>query len=110
MNLPASIPAFTSIHSWADRLAAYRDTEWLEPVLYSIRDEAGRSDNLDWYWAAQGAIDTAPDGADLSDLDHLIAEEARAEREAEMAYAYETRTGRDWDQRGCAPLIRRMAA
>lgn len=106
MNYPSQIPAVTSIVSWADRLAAFRDTEWLLPCLYSIRDEADRSDNGEWSTAAQYAIDAD----DLTDLDFLIAAEDEAERESERRYAFETRTGRDWDQRGYAPLVRRAAA
>lgn len=95
MNAPAKIKPDLSQPSWPLRLEQYRDTEWLNDCLVSIRDDAKRADNLDWYWAVQAALDT--DG-DLSELDELIAQEAEAEREEEFAYAYECRTGRDYGE------------
>jgi len=86
-------PDFSKWASWPERLAEFRTTDWLDACLVSIRDEAGRAEDLETYWAAQYAIDN---GGDLAELDAVFDAYAEEERRQSIAYRYETRTGREW--------------
>lgn len=96
MNAPHKFPAdatpaFAAYPSWPLRLAAFRDTH-LAACLASIRDDADRAGDAEWAYEAQYALDSG----DLTELDDLIARDAEAEREADRAYRFECRAGREW--------------
>ena len=85
MNQQSTLkPDFTATTSWADRLETYRDTDWLMECLESIRDEAKRVGDLEYFWACQYALDAD----DLSDLDGLIADELASEEPEESPRAW----------------------
>lgn len=67
-------PDFTVYPVWADRLAAFRGTEWQADALRTIANEAKRSGDMDYYDAALCASDGCE--ASLAELDQLIAEDA----------------------------------
>lgn len=77
MATAAATPDFTAHACWADRLAAYRNTRWHSAVLANIADAAFAAGDMDYYHAAQAASDGC--AVALSELDELIAEDARAD-------------------------------
>jgi hypothetical protein len=87
MNAPANLKPDLSQPSWPLRLEQYRDTPWLADCLKSIAADAKRADDLDWYWAAQNALDGHDLGGewDLSEIDLLIRAGEEEEREEEFA-------------------------
>jgi hypothetical protein len=98
MNAPAHFPAHLTEMPWSDRIEmAQADEPLAVPLLLSIIEEATRDGEPEWAKAAQYALDNGPDEPSRwDDLNALIADEAREEAEQAEAYAYETRTGREW--------------
>jgi hypothetical protein len=64
---------FAAYPVWADRLAAFRNTDRQDEALRSIADEALRAGDLDHHYAATCAADGCE--ASLAELDQLLADD-----------------------------------
>lgn len=84
---------------WSTRWQQARGTFSEKRVLLSIAAEARDRDHNVWCASFDAATTTDPDerAEHIAELERLFEEAAAAEDFAERCWAYEQRTGRDWD-------------